>query len=230
MNKEFKNTTQAVGKQELIDHLCSNVSELVQMHYGLIQLYEEESYLKRHHKAYLHVRDKADEICRRDISRMGDLMYHTLEMIVAVKEAEEKAAAAKEPAQGKSAAEDMNKDFKKDILTHLSCEGCPYQEECEKEGVKEYQMETNEHPEENKIDVFALPEGRVYMSTKTLGVMQDDMLALTDGIDHLIYLFRALMRGEEVEDEIILEAIDANAELSEDVFDRWDRADMVRLS
>ena len=223
MSKEFKNTVQPAGKQALIDHLCGNVSELVQMHYGLIQLYEEESYLKKHHKAYLHVRDKADEVCRRDVSRMGDLMYRTLEMIAAVKEAEETAEAVGKAAPDQKSADDVKKNVKIEMPDELSCDDCPYQEECGNAGMKHSEMD-------GKLDVFALPEGRVYMSTKTLGVMQDDMLALTEGIDQLVSIFRALMRGQSVPDKVVQDAVEANAGLSEDVFNRWDNADLISLA
>ncbi|MCD8379170.1 MAG: hypothetical protein LUC95_02340 [Lachnospiraceae bacterium] len=223
MSKEFKNTVQAAGKQALIDHLCDDVSELVQMHYALILLYREESYLKKHHKAYLHVRDKADEACKRDVSRMVVLMHNTLEMMAAVKEAEETAEAVGQAALDQESADDVKKNVKIEMPDELSCNDCPYQEECGNAGMKHGETD-------GKLDVFALPEGRVYMSTKTLGVMQDDMLALTEGIDQLVSIFRALMRGQSVPDKIVQDAVEANAGLSEDVFSRWDNADLISLA
>ncbi|MCD8122492.1 MAG: hypothetical protein LUE65_09705 [Clostridiales bacterium] len=223
MSKEFKNAVQTAGKQALIDHLCNDVSELVQMHYALILLYREESYLKKHHKAYLHVRDKADEACKRDVSRMVVLMHNTLEMMATVKEAEETAEAVYKAAPDQKSADDVKKNVKIEMPDELSCDDCPYQEECGNAGMKHGEMD-------GKLDVFALPEGRVYMSTKTLGVMQDEMLALTEGIDQLISIFRALMRGQSVPDKIVQDAVEANAGLSEDVFSRWDNADLISLA
>ena len=46
--------------------LIYDMNHLALMHKNLIRLYEEESRLKKHHKAYLHIRDYADKVCADD--------------------------------------------------------------------------------------------------------------------------------------------------------------------
>lgn len=46
------------------------------MHKNSIQMYETESALKKRYKAYLHVRDKADEMCRIDKQAIDVILDH----------------------------------------------------------------------------------------------------------------------------------------------------------
>ena len=43
------------------------INNLIFMHIRLISFYQTESDLKRHHRAYLHVRDEAENIIEEDI-------------------------------------------------------------------------------------------------------------------------------------------------------------------
>lgn len=56
--------------------LCADVQCLADMHQKLIHMYETESNLKKHHKAYLHVREEADAMCSRDKILMKDILDH----------------------------------------------------------------------------------------------------------------------------------------------------------
>lgn len=56
--------------------LCADVQCLAEMHQKLIRMYETESTLKKHHKAYLHVREEADAMCSRDKILMQDILEH----------------------------------------------------------------------------------------------------------------------------------------------------------
>lgn len=49
--------------ESMISMLFSDINTLHGMLAKLISMYELESELKKHHKAYLHVRDEADELC-----------------------------------------------------------------------------------------------------------------------------------------------------------------------
>lgn len=49
-----------------LSQLIYDMNHLALMHKKLIGLYEEESRLKKHHKAYLHIRDYADKVCADD--------------------------------------------------------------------------------------------------------------------------------------------------------------------
>lgn len=60
----------------MLAQMYSDIHELVKMHRKLIALYEEESQLKKSHKAYLHVRDHADEVCRMDKKRVAEIREH----------------------------------------------------------------------------------------------------------------------------------------------------------
>ena len=64
MNKNINtdtNDTILVPKSEMVKILLGTV-RLARMHLRLIDLHEEESRLKKHHKAYLHIREYADQI------------------------------------------------------------------------------------------------------------------------------------------------------------------------
>lgn len=49
--------------ESMICMLFSDINTLHGMLHKIISMYELESELKKHHKAYLHVRDEADELC-----------------------------------------------------------------------------------------------------------------------------------------------------------------------
>lgn len=60
-----KNEMVSIPAGEL-SQLIYDMNHLALMHKKLIGLYEEESRLKKHHKAYLHIRDYADKVCAAD--------------------------------------------------------------------------------------------------------------------------------------------------------------------
>ena len=161
--KEAKVKTVEIPEAEL-SMLRFSVATLAEMHLNLIGLYEKESHLKKHHKAYLHVRDHADQVCADDKKKVHQL----LEQLIV---------------DGPDAKEDTERGFDPDW-----CAGCDNYEECSREA------ESDE-----ELDVFSLPEGMVVMDTGTLGVMQDDMLALTETVDHLVSVYRGMIAGKGVD-------------------------------
>lgn len=156
----------------------------------LIRLHLQESNLKKHHKAYLHVREQMDELCRESWEKADGIMAHYMM-----------------PA---NAIEGNTPDDACD------CDG----EFCGNELVGKGKRKENSNKK---------PEGMVLMSDKCLGVMQDDMLALTEGIDLIAKLVRSLMAGQPMHRGILETAISMAEEVSEDVFRRWDDAKLSNV-
>ncbi len=50
------------------------INNLIFMHIRLISFYQTESDLKRHHRAYLHVRDEAEDIIEEDIKEIKEIL------------------------------------------------------------------------------------------------------------------------------------------------------------
>ncbi len=50
------------------------INNLIFMHIRLISFYQTESDLKRHHRAYLHVRDEAENIIEEDIKEIKEIL------------------------------------------------------------------------------------------------------------------------------------------------------------
>lgn len=77
-NPNKKNTQAKVNTVEIpeaeLANLVSCLGKLFSMHNNLIGYYEEESALKKHHRAYLHVRDEAEQVIRNDIEEMGNML------------------------------------------------------------------------------------------------------------------------------------------------------------
>ena len=69
MNKNLKNVATVEVPEKALNRLLEITDDLVRMHLELIRLYEQESYLKKHHKPYLHVRDHAEAVCERSEER-----------------------------------------------------------------------------------------------------------------------------------------------------------------
>lgn len=194
--REAKVKTVEIPEAEL-SLLRFSVATLAEMHLNLISLYEKESHLKKHHKAYLHVRDHADQVCADDKKKV----YHLLEQLIAdVQEA---------------GAEDTERGFDPDW-----CAGCENYESCSRE----------EASSDGEPDVFDLPEGMVVMDTGTLGIMQDDMLALTETIDHLVWVYRDMIAGRGIDAKTMFAMLKAASEQSQEVFKRWDEAEMAELA
>ncbi len=60
----------------LVVQMFMDVHALAQMHENLIEMYEIESQLKKQHKAYLHVRDKAEKMCKNDKADIKEILDH----------------------------------------------------------------------------------------------------------------------------------------------------------
>lgn len=51
-------------------NLVESLGRLLTMHMNLIGFYKEESELKKHHRAYLHVRDEAEQVIESDLKEI----------------------------------------------------------------------------------------------------------------------------------------------------------------
>jgi hypothetical protein len=60
----------------LVAQMFMDVHALAQMHENLIEMYEVESQLKKQHKAYLHVRERAEKMCKSDKADLNEILDH----------------------------------------------------------------------------------------------------------------------------------------------------------
>ena len=60
----------------LVAQMFMDVHALAQMHENLIEMYEVESQLKKQHKAYLHVRERAEKMCKNDKADLNEILDH----------------------------------------------------------------------------------------------------------------------------------------------------------
>lgn len=194
--KEARVKTVEIPEVEL-SALRVTVAALAKMHLELIRLYEEESHLKKHHKAYLHIRDHADQVCKEDKEKVNAMLQQFI--------------------QGDFDYENTPVVEEREFDPE-DCRGCADYDECKKAA------------EEDGLDVFALPEGLVVMSTEDLGVMQDDMLALTETVDHLVSVYRGMMSGKGVDMKEMFSMLEGASKQSQEVFKRWDDAGMMELA
>lgn len=189
-----------------------DVQLLAQMHKDLIGMYEKESALKKHHKAYLHVRDAANEMCRMDKQAVDLILDHYNNpdryMNQAICFHEHMIEKYENPSE------------KCDREQHIPSEKCD-------EGRKQDAVR-RESAED--MDAFDLPHGMVMMSTGTLGTMQDDMLALAYAVDQLVDAFNDIAEGGGYDRNKMNIITGSASDLARDVFNRWDDAEMAVLS
>lgn len=134
----------------------------------------------------------------------------------------------------------LYKDKMKEISNRWSdkkvtCEdmGCknptddPYVEDVLKEGAE---MEKIAEPtEEEAVEFSKLPKGMVLMTSDSLGVMHDDVICLTEGLDVMVALLKAVMAGCPIKKEDVEEVVNMTSDMSEEVFRRWEEAEMIEL-
>lgn len=192
MNKDFAKGHDALELIEIpavaLTQLFYDVQILAKMHQELIRMYEKESMLKKQHKAYLYVRDQADEMCRFDKQLVDVILDHYV---------------------------NPKKYMDQAICFHNT--------------LRDKGREHNDDRTKEKMDVFDLPHGMVMMSTGTLGVMQDDMLALTVAVDQLSDAFRSMEKGGGCSRNELDQLVGSASELARDVFNRWDDAELGEL-
>lgn len=214
----------------ILTQLFFDVHNLADMHQNLICMYEKESALKKHHKAYLHVREEADAMCCQDKARVQTILDHYenpgkhFEKAILFHEAlMQEGDSSRKRGKHEKPDTDISGIVLVPMFNEYVCENCPHKADCES-------YEKPDKKEDKTLDAFALPDGMVMMSTDTLGVMQDDMLALTMVVDHLVQLFKDIDDGggydRRAAGKLVVEAVG----LSQDVFKRWDEADLAELN
>lgn len=117
----------------------------------------------------------------------------------------------------------------------VTCEdmGCknptddPYVEDVLKEEAE--REEIDETTEEETVEFSNLPKGMVLMSSDSLGVMHDDIICLTEGVDVMVALFKAIMAGCPMKKEDVETVVNMTSDMSEEVFRRWEEAEMIEL-
>lgn len=166
-----------------LKQLVVSMTRLAEMHLGLIELYEEESRLKKQHKPYLYLREHADQVCEKDKKAVESILHAVMDF------------------------DDMAEEKTNQEPDPEECGDC----------------------EKYFMDNFNLPGELVLMSTDTLGTMQDDMLQLTDALDYMVALLRSGVTGIPIRKADAEEAVKRGAALSEEVFKRWDDADIIAL-
>ena len=224
-----------------------DVQLLAKMHQDLICMYEQESVLKKHHKAYLHIRDAADEMCRADKEAVALILDHYQNPKRYMDQANcfhNRMMEKYGEIFGKCDGEDKTPSEKCDLNAFFpskKCEAGNANAVSAESEQKENQNEASEYQakkqdtarrgsEQADMDVFDLPHGMVMMSTGTLGTMQDDMLALTFAVDQLVDAFCKIDEGGGYDRNQMNIITGAASELARDVFNRWDDADMAKLS
>lgn len=171
---------------------------LSQMHLRLINLYEIESDLKKRHKAYLHIREQAEEICKEDRKTVF-AMIESLNPKNFPK-VESSMSAVSQP---------------KNAFESESCVGCDPVDACA--------------AHDDKQDAESTDNAAVLMSPDTLGQMQEDMINLCNLIDRFMDLFACLLSGRPVSEEDLSAAMHEAVDLTDEVIERWDEADMIAV-
>ena len=89
--------------------------------------------------------------------------------------------------------------------------------------------ESGELPSEEPVEFSKLPKGMVLMTSDSLGVMHDDVICLTEGLDVMVALLRAVMAGCPMKKEDVESVVNMTSAMSEEVFKRWEEAEMIEL-
>ncbi len=159
----------------------------------LIGLYEKESRLKKHHRAYLHVREYADKACKNYNEKMKEIAAHWKDQ--------------------KVTCEDMGCKNPTDD---------PYVEDELKERVPNGTVED--------VDVSKYPKGMVLMTVDSLGVMHDDVICLTEGLDTMVALLKAIIAGCPISKPEMEAVLHMTSNMSEEIFQRWEEAEIIELN
>ena len=198
MNKNITNTndTILVPKSEMVKILLGTV-RLARMHLRLIDLHEEESRLKKHHKAYLHVREYADQICeedKQDLSAIIDSIFPDKNLRDPKSVIPFETAAYFDPA---------------------FCRDCPAFDEC-KEFMDAAALVKKDEDEPDYED-----DRLVLVPSNTMSEMLDDMCDLGMAVDDLLDIFYTLMDGGDISGGDLMERIYHAEDTSEEVYAKW---------
>lgn len=220
---------------EKLKQIFVGVMILREMNLELIRMYEKESALKKSHKAYLHVREKAEEMCKRNkvlVPKIADAVMNLTETTMPNESITDPFFISIMKGLGMSLPDEQVED----PFDSAKCKGCFRYDDCE-----EYFMQLRAQKREEakdkaqtevkaEQDTFDLPTGMVMMSTGTLGVMQDDMLQMTESLEQVSELLKRGVSGRTVMKEEAQKVANHCAKLSREVFNRWDDADFISIA
>ena len=175
----------------VLKQIFADMDSLGMMLRELIGLYEKESKLKKHHRAYLHVREYADQACAGYKKKVIDIAGRWTD--------------------NRFTCEDMGCDR-------------PTDDSCVNE-VQETQEKTSE-----EVDFSSLPKGMVMMTSESLGVMHDDVICLTEGLDTMAALFKAIMAGCPMSKADVEAVLNMTSAMSDEILERWEKAEMIELN
>ena len=214
-NREAKMPAMIMMPEPRLKQIVTGMARLAEMHLGLIGLYEEESRLKKQHKPYLYLREHADQVCEKDKKAVESILHAALDL-------DDTAEEKQDPGPDLEECHGCTRrhDFKKYLMQMKA-------EEPAKDALNN--EEAGKTSPQEPLDNFDLPGELVLMSTGTLGTMQDDMLQLTDALDYMVSLLRSGIAGIPIRKADAEEAVKRGAALSEEVFQRWDNADIIAL-
>lgn len=182
----------------VLEQLCDDMESLGGMLGELVGLYEKESRLKKHHRAYLHVREYADKACVRYKEKMKEISNHWLDQKITCED-----MGCKNP---------TNDPYVEDVLNG-----------------KVRTEEATEPSAEEAVEFSKLPKGMVLMTSDSLGVMHDDVICLTEGLDTMVALFKAVMAGCPMSKQDMESVLNMTSAMSEEIFNRWEEAEMIEL-
>ena len=188
----------------LVAQMFMDVHALAQMHENLIEMYEIESQLKKQHKAYLHVRDKAEKMCKNDKADLNEILDHYEHPRKYIDQALEIYA--------DMIGEEMEEDSMKEETTKKMEEKVMEEERVPVTSYAELKSKMKKE-EEAKAEFFA-PE--VFMK------MMNDIQSLLRMIEILNTVIYRIQEGREEEINIDF-WISRSYLLAEDVENRWGR-------
>lgn len=188
----------------LVAQMFMDVHALARMHENLIEMYEIESQLKKQHKAYLHVRDKAEKMCKNDKADVNEILDHYENPGKYIDQALEIYA--------DMIGEEMEEDSMKEEITKKMEEKVMEEERVPVTSYAELKSKMKKE-EEAKAEFFA-PE--VFMK------MMNDIQSLLRMIEILNTVIYRIQEGREEEINIDF-WISRSYLLAEDVENRWGR-------
>lgn len=188
----------------LVAQMFMDVHALAQMHENLIELYEIESQLKKQHKAYLHVRERAEKMCKNDKADLNEILDHYEHPRKYIDQALEIYA--------DMIGEEMEEDSMKEEITEKMEEKVMEEERVPVTSYAELKSKMKKE-EEAKAEFFA-PE--VFMK------MMNDIQSLLRMIEILNTVIYRIQEGREEEINIDF-WISRSYLLAEDVENRWGR-------
>ena len=202
INDNINNDTILVPKAEVQDILFS-ILHLGLMHQRLIELHEEESRLKKQHKAYLHIREYADEICEEDKKAVASILgkfFH---------------------ATGPDATEAVTLSglAAKCDLTSFGA--------ANNNSVGESHQETafagsNGNEEDFSEELMLVPVAQ-------LGELLEDLCSMGSVIDGFLEIFDKLMSGDTVSEENLLHILIEAEGVSDEVYEKWGELELSAI-